>query len=177
MPMATNATSKKKKKNTTKETKLAQAHIHHRHKPTPPPDIHHRHKPTSTNTTSKKKKKKNTTRETKPNKPTSTKSIKPTYQIHRINYKIQQTASHPPNQANPHPKLPPSPSLMEVLLPATVTFTLEFLFVAKRVVISGELGGLCLLVWQDRRGEISDGEIGVVRSAMARGPEQREREM
>ena len=28
-----------------------------------------------------------------------------------------------------------------------------------------------------RRGEISDGEISVVRSAMARGPEQREREM
>ena len=57
-----------------------------------------------------------------------------------------------------------------------MSFTLEFLFVAKWVVICGEPGGLCLSAWQDRRGEISDGEIGVVRLAMARGPEQRERE-
>ena len=49
---------------------------------------------------------------------------------------------------------------MEVSLPATVSFTLEFLFVAKQVVISGKPGDLYLSAWQDRRGEIGDGEIG-----------------
>ena len=44
-----------------------------------------------------------------------------------------------------------------------MSFTLEFLFVAKWVVISGEPGGLCLSEWQDRRGEIGDGEIGMAR--------------
>ena len=56
-----------------------------------------------------------------------------------------------------------------------MSFTLEFLFVAKWVVISGEPGGLCLSEWQDRRGEIGDGEIGLVRSAMARGRGERAR--
>ena len=66
---------------------------------------------------------------------------------------------------------------MEVSLPVTVSFTLEFLFVAKWINDLWRAWAVSV----SQRGEIGDGEISVARSTMARGhgenARQRERKM